>query len=420
MRRVRLHIFLISAIVWFAFSCDTGSNIEPPDESYFMKLYGMDGDQEGVDLTALNDGTFLLLGNTVLENLKQMYLVNVDSEGDIIWERNIGGTTDVAIDIEPTPDGNFVILSTVETGPANIDIKLIRIQPDGTKIDSVIYGSPENDNAQSVTPLTDGGFIVAGGTLHDEAPYNPQDPDAFSNAFHFRCDATLVFDPNWDEFSGNTGRYDAATKVFEVGGLFYVFGYSDVEHNALPPGKINLQYYALGSLAGASAGPNYLGDFNDNTTLEFVTAVPQEMGGGYAIIGTRASGAGAVTIHATKLRSDLQFDPLDEQFDTSVPIDGKTLEAVAIAPVKISSRGYLLLANETSAIGTTNIFIVKIDQSANPQWSVSLGSDPENDRCAAALELADGRIFVLGTIELGNNQSKMALYKLNSSGRLQE
>lgn len=420
MKRTRLYIFLISATTWFAFACDTGSNIKLPDESYFMKLYGADGDQYGVDLALLDDGTFLLLGNTTLGNSKRIYLVNVDSRGNVIWERNIGGTTDVAIDIEPTFDGNFVILSTVVTSLANIDIKLIRIQPDGTKIDSVIYGSPENDNAQSVTPLTDGGFIVAGGTLHDEAPYNPQDPDAFSNAFHFRCDAALVFDTNWDEFSGNTGRYDAATKVFEVGGLFYVFGYSDVEHNALPPGNINLQYYALGALAGTSAGPNYLGDFNDNTRLKFVTAVPPEMGGGYAIIGTRSSGTGSITIQATKLRNDLQFDPSDEQFDTSVPIDGKTLDAVAIAPVKITSRGYLLLANETSAIGTTNIFIVKVDQSANPQWSVSLGSDPENDRCAAALELSDGRIFVLGTIELGNNQSKMALYKLNSSGRLQE
>ena len=77
----------------------------------------------------------------------------------------------------------------------------------------------------------------------------------------------------------------------------------------------------------------------------------------------------------------------------------------------------MLLANEYRLNDHVNISLSKIDQSGNVQWYVSLGSEDKDDRAAAVAELPDGRIFVLGTVVLGD-QSKMALFKLNSAGQL--
>ena len=49
-------------------------------------------------------------------------------------------------------------------------------------------------------------------------------------------------------------------------------------------------------------------------------------------------------------------------------------------------------------------------------WSASFGSVTKEDFAGTVRELKDGKIVILGTIELESQNSKMALIKLNSSG----
>jgi hypothetical protein len=239
--------FLLVTQIFFT-SCDTQSNVESPEGNFFLKMYGEDGDQHGVDLIALNDGSFLLLGNTITEGVTRIYLVKADSRGNIIWEKRYGEKDKVTIakDIEPIA-GGFAILGTVQTLMRGTDTKLIRINDAGLPIDSVMYGYDQNDDAQSLTPLLDGGFIITGSTTRDttkQDPQNPQiDPNAYSNIFHYRCNSTLLFDQNWYELYGALGKFDFGTKVIQyANNQFYVFGYSDLLNQT---GKLNLQYYAL-------------------------------------------------------------------------------------------------------------------------------------------------------------------------------
>lgn len=425
--RSRFYIALIAVICSVLLAaCDTDSNIPSPDKDFFMKLYGGDGDQSGVDLLTLDDGNFLLLGNSMLGVTKRIYLVKADSEGKILWQKKFGDVLQVteAKDIEPISDGNFVILATVENSPDNLDVKLIRITADGQAIDSVIYGSGnmKNDNARSVTPLLDGGFIITGSTQHDTARVSTVDPDAFSNIFHFRCNASLKFDPNWYEFYGATGKLDFGTKVIQsTNDRFYVFGSSNQDHPGNQIGKINMQYYSISGGGIVSSNVGYLGQFNQDTRSSFVCKVPTALGEGYLIIGTKTSNTGATTLQVSKLRSPLRFNSIDDvQLDEDISIENRTLDAVSAAPSVAAPSGYFLLANELRSVGTTNIWLTKIDQSARLQWSVSLGSEEENDKAAAVQELPNGKIIVLGTVGIGDNQTKMALFKLNSSGRLQD
>lgn len=425
MRGKQINTAIFLALIFLASSCDNSQNIESPDKNFFMKLYGDDGDQFGVDFVALSDGGFLLLGNSELSTFsglqKRIYLVRVDALGKVVWQRLLGGMSDSARDLEPTGDGNFVILSEDGSQIDNTNTKLLRVTENGTVIDSVVYGTARNDYPKTVTPLLDGGFIITGATEYDTAKVTPVDPSLYSNIFHFRCDANFRFDPNWYELYGATDRYDAATKVFqESSNVFLVFGYSNRDHViGQTTSKLNLQYYSIGAGGVISNNIGYVGDFDQDTRSNFVLRVPSQLGGGYFIFATETKSTGTVSMYASKLRSPLQFDARDKLLEGEVFINGRTLEAVSAAASVNSTQGYILLANEKRSIGT-NIWLTKIDQIGTQLWSVSLGSEEENDRSAAVLELNDGKIMVLGSIGLADNQSKMALFKLNSVGRLQD
>ena len=77
-------------IIWLLplmalFACDTANNVEDPDLHYFVKYYGGDGNQRGVDMVTLSDGSLLLLGNWSESAFESdIYLVRVDPEGGVI------------------------------------------------------------------------------------------------------------------------------------------------------------------------------------------------------------------------------------------------------------------------------------------------------------------------------------------------
>jgi hypothetical protein len=410
-----LRVILLLVLI-IPVSCDTDNNIDNPYKNYFVKYYGGNGNQSGIDLIINSDGTMLLLGNWTNGATNKIYMVKTTAEGRILWEKWYGSATDKAIDIEPTLDGNFIILSTYEAGVNNTNVKLIRVAVDGAKIDSVMYGYSANENAQSVTPLIDGGFIVTGATEYDSTVLPNPDPNDVSDIFHYRCNQNLVFSTsNWAEQYG-PGSFDAGTKVIQQGATeFYVFGYSNERHGGNPTGKFNLVYYSLNA-QGLNSAPSRMGASNQNTRLSCVIKAP-EPNGGYFLISTQSGDKGS-SLHIAKLRSPLRFNAVDdEQLNKEVIIPTAQLEAVSAAVSFSSPQGFLLLANEMRGPDNKNIWISKMDQEGTVHWSSSFGAEG-NDTAAAIAELPDGKIIVLGTMRISNQQSKMALLKLNSNGQL--
>ncbi len=97
MRFWSTYFFLpLLAVLVSVTGCDTERNTEDPDISYFMKYYGGDGNQYGVDMVVLDDGSFLLLGNFEEATFNtDLYLLRVNAEGDLIWDLRIGEEEEV-------------------------------------------------------------------------------------------------------------------------------------------------------------------------------------------------------------------------------------------------------------------------------------------------------------------------------------
>jgi hypothetical protein len=420
MRSFWLNVCVLTAILIMILSCDTESNLERPDKNFFIKYYGGDGNQKGVDFEILSDG-ILLVGNSQLGQIKNVLLIKVDFEGTVLWQKYVGGPSDVAVDLEPALDGTFVLLSRHEISEADHDLKLIRFNSEGHKMDSVLYGTTKKETPHSVTALSDEGFIVSGGTQYDTLDFDPANPDEYSNIFFYRFDSQLQNqETNWYPYYGGRDQYEVATRVFQNNnGNFFCFGYSDFKHAQNPDGKLAMLYMALGQSGGLNSIA-FSGEFTQNTQSTFVMKIPAGQGGGYLHLGTRFNTSGRQTIQATKLREPLTFNNLsDAQFDEEFSASNRSLSAISAAVCQTGQSGFLILGDETRSLGTKNIFLQKLTLQGDPIWSISLGSEDGNDEGARVGELPDGKLVVLGTVELANNQSKIALFKLNSEGRLQ-
>ena len=420
-------------IIWLLplmalFACDTANNVEDPDLHYFVKYYGGDGNQRGVDMVTLSDGSLLLLGNWSESAFESdIYLVRVDPEGGVIWEKRLRQDITNAKDLELTNDGNFVVLSDFQvTIGGQTDVKLLKISPDGSPLDSVVFGSVANDYSRTVTALSDGGFIVSGTTELTETYFlvNNPDPD-LGDFFNYR------FDQSFNEFTENDwfpvspgfgGKFDVAVKAIEKSGEYYVFGYSNINiSNTNPNRRLGLFYFQR-SLGGGETKPFYPGNIlnvND-TEIHYVQPVAEALGSGFMIIGTSQNNIGVSEIFIARLRGSLTFQlPIqnDATLYNTIPL-GRNIRGVSAGSSLTGAPGYLVLGNEVRSEGKLNFWLSKIDQSGTILWSTTFGSETEDDFGAAVTELPDGKIVVLGTMGLADKQSKMALVKVNPKGQL--
>lgn len=451
---MKKYVNLRLSIFWCLFAltiiaCDRSDNVEDPDLNYFIKYYGGVGNQYGVDMLALDDGSFLLLGNYSESTSKSdIYMLRVDAEGEVIWEKRFSEHIDdseeldnehisTALDIEPTSDGNFIVLADYQAdigSPTNI--KLLKISPDGSLLDSVKFGSNyfdeqrnTHDHGHTVTPLTDGGFIVSGTTQFTDQWSSSTNPGSDpGDTFNYRFDANLdLWGSEWGPVTPGFGaqesdEFDVAVKTLEVGNKFYVFGYTNANlSNNNPNGRLGLFYFergASGSLGDVYYPGNVL-NVND-TKIHFAKQVPAELGAGFIVIGTSQSNIGLSEIFVAQFRNSLSFAPPlgnDATIYRTLPLQ-RNISGVAATSSITGSYGYLVLGNEVRSTGATNFWLTKVDQGGNVVWSTTFGSEAEDDFGAAVTELPDGKIVVIGTMGLADNQFKMALIKMNPRGEL--
>ncbi|NUO20391.1 hypothetical protein HUU59_13175 [bacterium] len=94
-----------------------------------------------------------------------VWIVRTDSTGDTLWTRGFGGVQeDQAYSVLPEEDGGFVIAgSTRSWGQGESDMLLFKIDGRGTLLWSTAIGGPGNEICYEVQH-TDGGYILSGTT----------------------------------------------------------------------------------------------------------------------------------------------------------------------------------------------------------------------------------------------------------------
>ncbi|MEJ0057460.1 MAG: hypothetical protein WDN75_18495 [Bacteroidota bacterium] len=276
--------------------CDSKSNIEDPNLSHFVKFYGEDGDQTGVDLVLLSDGTYILFGTsgaTSPDSTTQWYLVKADARGMVMWEKRFGSQTqnETASDIELTADNRLVAVGNTFKGPNDRDVLIMTFTLDGVPINKTtvalknLSGADTDEDAVSVS-LTNDGFVVAGSTSNTDIKPNAVANDQ-RDAMHLRFFNNLMQYPNTWGITTGPGTYDAAVKVIQASPTqFYLFGYSNTVVNGHPKTDLNYWNFGLGPNAVPNTADHFIGSLTDDERLSSVALSPVQSGEGYFLGGS--------------------------------------------------------------------------------------------------------------------------------------
>lgn len=409
--------FFIACVV---VSCDTKNSVEPLYKQYFIKYYGEDGDQEGADFVVNSDETVIILGTSTFGQSKRIYLVKVDPEGNEIWKKTFGSlTNEIGMDIEPItagPDaGNFVVMSNVSRGVDAFDIRLTIINTNGDSLKSTLFNQLASQTGKTVTPISDGGYFIAGKTTdtnpNDAANANLPPPNIDTEdllVIRLKDDFTYI----QSDVNRIGGSYEgSAVKIFQEGSLFYFAGYADELRKDNPADNAYEHNILFRKFIDNPSGVATLYSGSDSQH-EIINAIAKSPSGAFMAVGFQRDPGGNKLLYVASVTNNFGAVP----YQGAITDTGNQHEGIAVAPSGESK--FLVLTNEFNAVLNRDIYLRKMNITFNKEFEVRFGSPNNDDTASAVTELPNGDILVLGTMHL-TNQKKIALIKLNSAGKFE-
>ena len=201
--------------------------IDTKGKKLWSRYYGGQFTDTLLDISETENGNYILTGYSdssdtdISNNLGEydFWIVKVNNTGDLIWERNFGGSQiDEAFSITKTTDNHFLIAGNTRSADKDVtlnngssDIWVIKISSDGTLIWERNFGGTSFDNANKIISAERGGFYVVGSS-------RSSDIDAASNfgnkdVWILKIDATGNL--QWQKNIGGN-NLDEASSVIEL------------------------------------------------------------------------------------------------------------------------------------------------------------------------------------------------------------
>ncbi|MCH7965298.1 MAG: T9SS type A sorting domain-containing protein [Bacteroidetes bacterium] len=133
----------------------------------WTKTYGGNSSDYGYSVRQTTDGGYIIAGYTQSFGAggTDVYIIKTDNSGNLVWTKSYGGSSaDYGYSVRQTTDGGYIIVGYTESFGEAGDVYLIRIDSNGDLIWSKVFGGLQTDYGWSVRQTIDGGFIIAGYT----------------------------------------------------------------------------------------------------------------------------------------------------------------------------------------------------------------------------------------------------------------
>jgi hypothetical protein len=424
MTRISIVCFFLLAVV---VGCETENNMDAGyGPRFFLKTFGVDGNQTAVDLLVNPDGTMVVLGNSENEGYdNQIFVAKVDSIGNTLWTDTVSFFgNDFAADLEKNTTGTgYVIAGYRRISDTDTDAVLWSLSEEGDTQELFVNTIPgTSETIKSITPLFDGGYILLGDT--DQVFANI---DFSDNIYITRI--TSSFSVIDQKVYGRNAKEMASKLVEQASNVFVLFFYSNSQGSGDPDDNFTITGIDsdLNQFRGVLDLPTELTDRND----EELSSVAYDAAKGYALLGTSITPNSEKRIYLVTT-NPISSDITDRIEDGTVTRLNSGNEALTlglqgnfsgVSVTHTRDNNYLVLANQEIIIGgvlvNQNLVLVKVTRRGDVLWEVPLGADLA-ETGAKVEELPGGQILVLATTSAGTNQTKITLLKLNSRGQFSD
>ncbi|MEM4293467.1 MAG: hypothetical protein QXJ27_04800 [Thermoplasmata archaeon] len=139
----------------------------PATKKTWCKTFGGCYTEKAYDVEETEDGGFIVVGytDTFGRGYSDVWLVKIDANGNIVWNRTFGGGgCDGAYDVVETDDGCFVLFGYTGSFGGGRNFWMIKINESGEIVREKKFGGPGDDYGYGITRTSDGGFILTGST----------------------------------------------------------------------------------------------------------------------------------------------------------------------------------------------------------------------------------------------------------------
>ena len=301
-----------------------------------------------------------------------------------------GSSSDYAYSVQQTSDGGYIVAGgTVSFGAGDDDVFLIKTDASGNLQWAKTFGGSGWDVPYSVQQTSDGGYIVAGYTRSFGAGYE--------DVFLLKTDASGNL--RWAETFGGV-YFDVAYSVQQTSdGGYIVAGYTF----SSSAGGIDVFLLKTGTSWARTFG----GSSDDQAY-----SVQQTSDGGYILAGgTYSFGAGGLDVFLLKTDSsgNLQW---------AKTFGGSSYDRV-YSVQQTSDGGYIVAGYTLSfGAGSADVFLLKTDASGNLQWIKTFGGS-SGDYAYSVQQTSDGGYIVAGyTLSFGAGSWDVFLLKTDANGNI--
>jgi uncharacterized delta-60 repeat protein len=147
---------------FYVVKLDSSGNVQ------WTKTIGGSSDDFAYSIIQSSDGGYVIAGYTQSFGAggSDIYVVKLDSSGNVQWVKTIGGSDwDVAYSIIQSSDGGYVVAGrTYSFGAGKADMYVVKLDSAGNVQWAKTIGGSDDDRAYSIIQSSDGGYVVAGYT----------------------------------------------------------------------------------------------------------------------------------------------------------------------------------------------------------------------------------------------------------------
>jgi hypothetical protein len=261
-----------------------------------------------------NDGGYVVVAWTQQSSESEpgyyysdIYVVKLDSTGNVIWAKTIGGSNwDGASSIIQSSDGGYVVAGgTSSFGAGNGDIYVVKLDSSGNVQWTKTIGGSNGEAAKSVIQSSDGGYVVAGNIIN---PYG----------FGFNVDIyvvklDLVGNVEWAKVIDLSLGDESNSIIQSSDGGYVVAGNTWSFRGSVADSDI---YVVKLDSAGNVQWAKTIG----GSLSEYAYSITQSIDGSYVVAGgTLSFGSGSLDIYVVKIVEDiLTCNERDPDFITVV------------------------------------------------------------------------------------------------------